>query len=226
MFKINIIFILLSFISGCTSTYVHIINQGYSEKEVQAISQKLAALNIEVHRSDIAIPKHFPPTVITTNPSFSHLTLLHDIENVLADFNINRTEHYQLAQGRHFYNIGHIGLYLRNDNNKTPSMPPYLRTQLCKNADATLMFEQSGQYTLEYENLATNDEKIISLQGSYRYDGKQLSMEYEGQPIQRFAFEQQKKMTHIGERPADVYMPLVSSTLSVLNCEFLIIYMN
>lgn len=227
MFKTIIVAVTLLFIvTACTSKQVYIINHGYSAKDIAALSLALKNINVVVHESDILIPKSFSSTVIATNPSFNDSVLLAKIKLILNEFNMGGAEHFQLAQGRHFYSSGNIGLYLRNDNNFEPIMPAYLRTQDCASEDATLMFKRSGEFILEYEANPIDNEELISFHGHFLYDGKQLRLLVNENVIQQFTYHQEMKNTHLGDRLADVYIPNLSASQPVLNCEFLIIYMN
>jgi hypothetical protein len=225
-FTFTIILISILFLSGCSQTYLHIVNQGYSEQKINALKVKLNKYPIKVFDSSIPIPKAFPASTIATNPNFSDLKLLNSIESELLSLNTNNLTHLTFAQGKHFYSVNHIGLYLRNDDNIKPVMPAYLRTQYCRYADATIMFKGDGRFAVEFEKDAYEDELVI-VNGAYTFDGTNLQMITDDNVTQSYIFSKEMKETQFGERPADVYKPKSTlSAIEALNCEFLIIYME
>jgi hypothetical protein len=106
------------------------------------------------------------------------------------------------------------------------AMPPYIRTQFCENADATLMFSDNGEFVLEYEK-NNYDEVLTQVVGQFSYDGQRLALLTKAGESQQFQYSRERKPTYKGDRPADVYKPEnKSNLLKPFNCEFLIIYMN
>lgn len=224
-FKLGI-FGILSLLSACSQTYVHVINQGFSDEKLVSITKQLNNLDLVVIRENITIPSEFPAATIATHPNFSNLELFHQIESIVVDQGISKLQHLTFAQGRHFYNEQHIGLYLRNEDDKSHVMPAYLRTQYCKFADATIMFKNNGRFVLEFEK-GKYEDGLAVVQGSYIFDGRRLSITTDNEQSQFFLLHQEMKQTHLGQRQADVFKPSTENkNLQPLNCEFLIIYME
>ncbi|WP_085299814.1 hypothetical protein [Cognaticolwellia mytili] len=213
-------------LTACSNTYVHLVNEGYSEKEIKDLTGKLNQLPIKIVNSRITIPKEFSPSTISTHPSFTDISLLAEINSVLVSSNFASLAHLTFAQGKHFYSENHLGLYLRNESNITPIMPAYLRTQSCAFADGTIMFSNDEEFVLEFEK-GPYEEDFILIKGLYNFDGKRLQLSTHTGISQSYAFSQEMKQTQFGERPADVFTPQKQlKTLKALNCQFLIIYMD
>lgn len=223
--KLSMLF-MVGLLSSCSQTYIHIVNQGYPENKVTTITQRLIELDVNVQRSDIVIPAEFPSTVIATHPNFSQIELFNAIESILKSENLSKPQHLAFAQGRHFYNERHIGIYLRNEESQKAIMPAYLRTQYCSFADATIMFKNNGRFLLEFEK-GKYDEGLEVVNGDYIFDGQRLSVTTDSEVSQVYLFHQEMKPTHLGLRSADVFKPVnEDNNLKPLNCEFLIIYMD
>ncbi len=216
----------LLFLLGCSQTQLHIVNQGYSNEYINALTGKLSKLDVAIVESHVAIPETFSNSTIATNPNFMNIKLLESIEAILQLSDIDSPAHLTFAQGKHFYSSNHIGLYLRNKNNIKPMMPAYLRTQYCEFAEATMMFLNDGSFAVEFETSAY-DEKLAVIKGNYSFDNKYLQLVTEHGASQSYILSREMKQTQFGERPADVFKPEHTvSVLKALNCEFLIIYME
>lgn len=226
--KFNIVLALgfMCCLSACSNTYLHLISKGYSEEQVAKIISKLEKLPVKVVRSTVSIPATFPFAVVATNPNFTDLELLRDVESILLESGIKTPSHLTFAQGKHFYNANNLGLYLQNNDNIQPEMPSYLRTQYCQFADATIMFGRTGEFVLEYEK-GKFDEGLALVNGRYSFDGKVAKLTTESGLFQAFILRKEMKVTQFGERPADVFKPTKNTIeLPALNCQFLIIYMD
>lgn len=221
-----VVLVLFCLLTACSQTYIHITNQGFSKEKISAIERQLLALNVKVKHTDIAVPEEFSTTTVTTHPSYRQLSLLQAIESILLAENLSKPQHLTFAQGRHFYNENHIGLYLRNENNTKAVMPPYLRTQYCAFSDATIMFKKNGRFILEYEKGAY-EEELALVNGNYIFNGKQLKIKTDDDISQSYWLSRELKQTHMGQRNADVFKPKADTLeLAPLNCEFLIIFMD
>jgi hypothetical protein len=216
----------LLFLASCSKTHLHIVNQGYSNEQINVLTKRLSKLDVKVVQSNISIPKAFPTSTITTNPNFTDIELLKRIESIVFASGIDNPAHLTFAQGKHFYSINHLGLYLRNEKNIKPVMPAYLRTQFCEFSDATIMFSSDGKFILEYENSAYEDELAVA-NGRYTFDGINLQLAIKDEIAQSYVLKREMKNTHLGKRPADIYKPQrLFPDLKALNCEFLIIFMD
>jgi hypothetical protein len=221
-------FVLVSllFLTGCSQTRLHIVNQGYSTEYISVLAEKLSKLDVVIVESRVSIPDTFSDSTVATNPYFINIELLESIEAILQLSDIDSPEYLTFAQGKHFYSRNHVGLYLRNKNNIKPIMPAYLRTQYCEFADATIMFSNDGRFALEFERSAY-EEKLVVIKGNYSFDNKYLQLVTEHGVSQSYILNKEIKHTQLGERPADVFKPKsMHSGLELLNCEFLIIYME
>ena len=225
-FSFYLILVSLLFLMACSQTQLHIVNQGYSEERINSLISKLKKLDVSVVKSNVTIPNNFPNSTVATNPSFTDINLLNSIESLFLASGIESPSHLTFAQGKHFYNVNHLGVYLRNESNVVPTMPPYLRTQYCEFTDATIMFSRDGRFVLEFEK-ATYDEELAIVKGNYAFDSVSLQLITDHKISQSYSLKREMKQTQLGERPADVFKPdAINSALPALNCEFLIIYME
>ena len=221
-------------LSGCSTTKLHLVSQGYSAQQVNQLKNELTNQGINVSISSITMPNEFPNSAIAMSPSYDDLTFIEKVQKVLRKQGFEEAVELKFAQGKHLYNINHLGLYLRNPLNNTHQMPPYLRTQYCKNADSTLMFTPNGKFVLEYDG-ATYEEPLQKVYGDYIFDGRTLrlvSLEHSNNnqhniQSQQFTLRKESRSTPSGDKPADVFKPENKNhSLKQLNCDFLIIYMN
>ncbi len=236
--KLCCYFLLFFYLSGCTKTKLHLVNQGYSDKQMNELATALKNQGIDVTLSTISMPKEFPSSAIALNPNFRDSSFLDKIQTILIAQDFEQATELRFAQGNHFYGPNHVGLYLRNELNSNSKMPPYLRTQYCKNADSTMMFKANGEFILEYE--AKNyDDKLQQVHGKYSFNGRKLTLSLHSSSNSSrneakehtFILHQETRPTPFGDKPADVFKPQnniteKSHTLKQLTCDFLIIYMN
>ncbi|XQW83714.1 hypothetical protein ACOYR1_11230 [Thalassotalea piscium] len=225
--------LLLTILCACSSTKVKLISQGYSTDVIENLVSTLRQAGIETDISTVAIPKTFSDVTLAMNPSYRDLNQLDEIKVILAQQGFSVPQEFRFAQGKHFYTGNNIGLYLKNTNSVTHQPPSYLRTQYCPSADGTIQFLSDRKFVVEYENQGedhlqrTGDESFHYIHGDYTFDGKELTLVLTDHSSHHYSFLQQNENTHLGPRPADILIPLDEhEKFSVLNCRFLIIYMD
>ena len=232
--NIALICFLVFSLAGCSKTKLHLVNEGYSIQQVDKLTNELTHQGIEVTVSTLPIPSEFPNNSLAMNPGFSDLSFISVIQNILTEQGYSRAAELRFTQGKHFYNLGHVGLYLRNPLDSTSKMPAYLRTQYCKSADSTIMFTSNGKFILEFDG-KTYDAPLQEIRGNYIFDGNTLTLQpyfKEGSQqnklaMQHFSFYREQRATPFGDKPADVFKPHHKShSVKQLNCDFLIIYMD
>jgi hypothetical protein len=226
--KFNLYGYILFFIvlSGCTNTKLHIVNQGYSDTKINQLTLALANEGVDVIISNLTIPTSFPDSALALNPNFRDLSFINAIQHTLTKQGFPTATELRFAQGKHFYSTSHLGLYLRNKLDRSSRMPPYLRTQYCKNADSTIMFKPNGEFTLEYES-NNYDEQLKQVKGRYTFVGKKLTLRPHRLKAQHFTLYKETRPTPFGDKPADVFKPKNKShKVKQLKCDFLIIYMD
>jgi len=224
----GLLIICILLLSACQSPKVYIINQGYSDQKISQFKQAFKVQGLIVIESQVDIPKEFSDVALATNIGFSDQTLINQVQQILNQFGLSQTEHYRFKQGNHYYSNNNIGIYLKNPNRSDEeNLPPYLTTQNCAFADATLQFIKSGEFVLEYENRPYTDDKLYKLSGLWRYvDGK---LTLTGESIESQVYQQSNvtMQTHLGLRPGEEFKPQTTSNkFSALNCEYSIIYMD
>lgn len=214
------------FLTGCAKTQLHLINQGYTNEQLDKLTATLKSQGVNVTMSQVPIPSEFPDSALALNPSFSNIEFINTIQQSLAAHNFSTATLLRFVQGQHFYNTDHAGLYLRNPNNTEILMPPYLRTQFCQDADATIMFKKNGEFIVEYEG-SSDENELNKIKGRYDFDGKNLSVKPENFIAQHFVLFKETRSTPFGDKSADVFKAQNKShSLQPLKCDFLIIYMN
>jgi len=223
-----LLIILLLVLSGCQSPKIYIINQGYSENQISSFKQAFKEQGLAVYESQVNIPKEFSDVALATNIGFSDQKLINKVQSILNKSGLTQAEHYRFKQGNHYYSDNNIGIYLNNPNRlNKEDLPPYLTTQNCDFADATLQFIKSGEFVLEYENRPYTDDKLHKTSGFWRYKNNKLTLT--GKSIESQAYQQSNEtmQTHLGLRPGEVFKPQINTnSLPALNCEFSIVYMD
>lgn len=219
---------LLVMIGGCQSLTIHVTAQGIKAERLEILRQSLSEVADEVVITELTIPKEFPNTVIAVNPAYVDYARLASIQDMLWSQNYGVATELRFAQGNHFYLNSNIGIYLRHPAlQRVPIIPPYLRTQYCDFADATLMFNKDNSFKLEYENTEDIMGDLLTSTGVWQFDGQRLLLfGAKGEQLQQYDLSRQMKETQWGPKPADIYVARDVSNLSPLNCEFLIIYMQ
>lgn len=119
-------------------------------------------------------------------------------------------------------------MYLKNPNRlDKEDLPPYLTTQDCITADATLQLNKSGKFVLEYENRPYTDDKLHKISGIWRYVARKLTLTGKFIEPQSYQQSHETMKTHLGLRPGEVFKPQINTnSLPALNCEFSIVYMD
>lgn len=227
---LNLLLVLI-LIVGCSSTKVHLINQGYPTERINSLLVAFEQQNIDAVISKATVPNEFSDVALALNPNNTDYASIEKIKRILAQQQLSVVEEFRFAQGRHFYSGKNIGVYLKDPS--ITVMPSYLRTQYCSTADATFQFLIEGQFVIEYEvkdinmPVTENEAPLRKLHGDYFFDGQQLKLKVENHIVQKYSFSKQLKDTYLGSRTADVFTPLLKNKdLGVLNCELLIIYMD
>lgn len=221
--------ILLSLLlAGCTSNkihYIHLVHQGVPQTKIDKLTSSLMQQGYRVELSDILIPQNFANTAISINPGTRDFQGIADIKRSLTDLAFLPATEYRFAQGRHFYNTQHVGIYLKSSNQK-PTMPLFIATDACPNIQATLMFPTgASHFILEFDT--DENDQLIKVEGEWRLSADILSLQTSTGLMQEFHYSRQKKATPFGIREADVYTPrLPDNQLAAFNCEFSIIYMS
>ncbi|WP_372770958.1 hypothetical protein [Pseudoalteromonas sp.] len=227
----HLVLLSLFLLTACANTQLHLVTKGYSKSEVAALktslSEQLEGEKIDVVLSEIAIPKNFPNATLALNPNFNQPEIIARLDNWLVVNGHKTSQEFRFSEGNHYYSKSHLGLYLRKPGTERQvDLPPYLRTQYCDVADGTLALNKNGQAILEYELTGNGSDKIDVLNGQWLFVSNQLSVDFK-YLNQTFTLVKEEKQTHLGPRPADVFRPTKQlAKKHILNCEFLIIYMN
>jgi len=224
----KILFITLSFILSACSTQVHLVTEGYPKKKVDSLKQQLIEKGYQVNIQNIAIPAEFPNSVIAINPSYQNFAAINELTLLLDSLAFATTVERRFGQGRHFYSVNNIGLYLRNPNiDPADAMPPYLRTQYCNKGDANLEFKKNGEFTLETEHYVNDDYVLDYKSGKWWLTNRVLTLKLDNGTTAKFIKDQQQVETYQGMQPADVFLPKKQNAeLKQLSCKFIIIYMD
>lgn len=218
-------------LTACANTQLHLVTKGYSKSEITALksslSEQLVKQKIDVVLSDIPLPAMFPDASLALNPTYNQPDVIALLDNWLLANGHKTSREFRFSEGNHYYSKAHLGLYLRKPGSKEQvDLPPYLRTQYCDVADGTLALNKDGQVVLEYELLGDGRDKIDTLKGQWFFADNHLTVDFKNLS-QTFTLAKEEKQTHLGPRPADVYKPIKQlSKKHILNCEFLIIYIN
>ncbi|MBU2968100.1 hypothetical protein KO527_01850 [Pseudoalteromonas sp. C2R02] len=224
----GLLIILLVLLFGCQSPKIYIINQGYTKKQVSDFKNAFKLQGLAVYESQVNIPQEFSDVSLATNIGFSDQKLINQVQSVLNEFGLSNAEHYRFKQGNHYYSDNNIGVYLKNPNRLNKAeLPPYLTTQNCIAADATLQLSNSGKFVLEYENRPYTDDKLNKKSGFWRYVDSKLTLTGESIESQSYQQSHETMKTHLGLRPGEVFKPQMNNhSLPALNCEFSIVYMD
>ena len=221
----------LLLLTACANTQLHLVTKGYSNSEIEALknslSEQLVDEKIDVVRSSISIPSNFPNASLALNPSFNQPEVIANLDKWLVANGHKTSREFRFSEGNHYYSKAHLGLYIRKPGTEGQvDLPPYLRTQYCDVADGTLALNKDGEAILEYELIGDGSDIIDTLNGQWLFENNQLSVDFRT-INQTFKLVKQEKETHLGPRPADVYKPMQQlAKKPILNCEFLIIYIN
>jgi len=190
-------------LSACAGTTVHIIEHGIKTEKVSELEEQLAALGYAVERSDALVPDSFADVSIATNPSVTDPAVLAPIITTLSNMGWEDPKKYQFAQGNHFYHNNHIGVYLRNPDQRL--MPPIMGSRKCGAFSATLEYGLSGEAIFEYEVVNRDDEVLQSnvFKGRYAAADDKLTLSIPSLINQTFVIQSDRVDTHVGLRRAD-----------------------
>ena len=224
----GLLIILLVLLFGCQSPKIYIINQGYTHNQVSNFKNAFKLQGLSVHESQVNIPQKFSDVSLATNIGFSDQKLINQVQSILNEFGLSNAEHYRFKQGNHYYSDNNIGVYLKNPNRlDKEDLPPYLTTQDCMSADATLQLNKSGEFVLEYENRPYTDDKLHKILGFWLYVARKLTLTGKSIEPQSYQQSHETMKTHLGLRPGEVFKPQINTnSLPALNCEFSIVYMD
>lgn len=226
LFRQGLLLLSLIILSACQQRQAILITQGVEPVKIKAIETALIQSGWQVSQSPIAIPTEFPDTVIATNPAFRDTQAIADIENILKGQGFTKPATYKFAEGKHFFSMDNVGIYLRNSEQTSRPLPPsFIRTDHCAAGDATLNLTPQGQAVLEYEKPVNGNFELEQHTGTWDFDGVQLKVHL-NHTQQEFLLTHEQRNTWRGPSPADIYTPIQDSNFKVLNCTFLLIYLE
>ncbi len=193
------------------------------------VGQALADAKLVVEENvEQGIPDKYGDASLGVNPGFKDRTLLDKLKSIIYGVGYLQIDEYRWAEGSHYYSPGHVGLYLRSRVHEGGyRMPPFLRTRKCQHGDATLQFLPDGRLVLEYEKDSDTLE-LARRSGQWKLIGSDLRVTFDDSRInQEFRLQRRQVETYLGMRPADVFTPnRAIEGMALLNCPYLIIYMN
>ncbi len=222
----GLLLVSLTLLSGCQQRQAILIVQGVEPIKVKTIETALIQSGWRVSQSPIAIPAEFPDAVLATNPAYRDTQAISDIKNILKGQGFTEPTEYKFAEGKHFFSMNNIGIYLRNSEQALqPLQPDFIRTDHCAAGDATLNLSPQGQAVLEYERPINDNFELEQHTGTWQFDGAQLSVTL-NRAQQVFKLTHEQRPIWRGLSPADIYTPIQDSNFKVLNCTFLLIYLE
>lgn len=216
----------LTLLSGCQQRQAILIVQGVEPIKVKAIETALMQSGWQVNQSPIAIPAEFPDAVLATNPAYRDTQAISDIKNILKGQGFTEPTEYKFAEGKHFFSTNNVGIYLRNSEQTSSALPPsFIRTDRCAAGDATLNLTPQGKAVLEYEKPTNDNFELEQHTGTWTFDGIKLQVQF-NHAQQTFLLTHEQRDTWRGPSPADIYTPSLDADVKVLNCTFVIIYLE
>lgn len=226
LFRQGLLLVSLLILSACQQRQAILITQGVEPVKVKAIETALIHSGWQVDQSTIAIPAEFPNAAIATNPAYRDTQAITEIENILKGQGFTELTEYKFAEGKHFFSMNNIGIYLRNSEQVSQPLPPsFIRTDHCASGDATLNLTPQGQAVLEYERPINDNFELEQHKGTWDFDGEQLKVQL-NHTQQAFLLTHEQRPIWRGLSPADIYTPTQDSDFKVLNCTFLLIYLE
>ena len=211
----------LVLLTGCVQRHAFISANGVEPTKLDALSQQLEAQGWQVTLTQLEIPAEFSDTSIAINPAQQNQDAIEQLITLLQQLGFNQPQTYKFAEGKHFYSIDNIGLYIRGS--QPAVMPPnWLRSDNCKEGDTLLALSPGGNVTLEHEALDTELEQLDSYQGQWQFDGERLTITLLGQE-QHYSRSDITRTTWRGDSPAQLFTPLKEVEFTPLNCHFIII---
>lgn len=191
---------------GCGKTTIHIVEQGIEPKKVNKLISELKEQGFNVKRSNGLVPDEFGSVAVATNPSVTSSELLSSVYGVLDSLGFDYPTHYQFAQGNHFYSAQHMGLYLKDPEQRL--MPPIMGSRRCGNYSATLEYFLDGKMTYEYEIQDQNGDIVDegTFKGKFVATRATVTLIFDALPKMTLPIESDLVMTHVGQRRADYIM--------------------
>lgn len=209
---------------GCAQQHAFISANGVKPAKLNALGQQLEAQGWQVTLTQLEIPAEFSDTSITMTPAQQNQDAIELLITQLQQLGFNQPQIYKFAEGKHFYSIDNIGLYIRGS--QSTAMPPsWLRSDNCTAGDTLLALSSGGNVTLEHEALDTELEQLDSYKGQWLFDGETLTihiMEHQ----QDYIRKEIMRKTWRGNSPAQLFTPQRISQFTPLNCSFIIIEME
>lgn len=208
-------------LNGCAQQHAFISSNGIESAKLDALSQQLEAQGWKVTLTQLEIPREFPDTSIAINPAQQNQYAIEQLIALMQELRFGEPHIFKFAEGKHFYSINNIGLYIRGS--QPVSMPPsWLRSDNCEEGDALLSLKSAGSVTLEYDPFDADLEQLNSYQGRWQFDGETLNvhiMEHQ----QDYIRKEIMRKTWRGYSPAQLFTPLKEVEFAPLNCHFIII---
>ena len=209
---------------GCAQQHAFISANGVKPSKINALSQQLEAQGWQVTLTQLEIPAEFSDTSIAMNPAQQNQDAIEQLITLLQQLGFNQPQTYKFAEGKHFYSIDNIGLYIRGSQS-TATPPNWLRSDNCTGGDTLLALNPGGNVTLEHEVLDTELEQLDSYQGQWQFDGETLVIHIMDHQ-QHYLRTEITRQTWRGDSPAQLFTPLKEVEFAPLNCSFIIIEME
>lgn len=212
-------------LSGC-ATKVHLITQGYQEDDIARISHQLRAKGFNVERSTSSIPNSYPNSVIAMHPAHKPTLDMTTLQSFLIENTFDAAAELRFGQNRHYYNQGHVGLYLRHpDVNPNAVMPYYVESVGCKTGYATLAFQPDKTMLLETEIRIGNKLELHTEHGRWLFDGSLLTITLNNNQLAKFSQRKIIRDTALGPKLALLYSPTTNNHQNdALKCHFEVVF--
>jgi hypothetical protein len=214
-------------LSGC-ATKVHLITQGYQKDDIAKISQQLREKGFDVERSTSLMPNSYPSSVIAMHPAHQSALDMTTLQSFLTDNAFEVATELRFGQNSHYYNQGHVGLYLRHPNvNLNAVMPYYVESVGCKTGYATLAFQPDKTMLLETEVRINNKLELHTEYGRWLFDGSLLTITLNNNQMAQFSQRKISRETALGSKPALLYSPTTNNHQNdALKCHFEVVFIN
>jgi len=226
MFKFFVLFFVM-LLSGCANT-VHLISQGYDHAQLSYISEQIQELGFSVEYSNVDVPAHYSSTTLALNPAHSSSDDIPKLQQMLHELGMTPAQELRFGANKHFFNNGHIGLYLRHpDISPSAIMPPYLESVNCPTGYATLAFAAKQRLYLETGVNVDGELQLITTPGHWFFNGATLSITLNQHPPALFSKSEVSRETALGQRPALLFTPTtLTHQAPALRCQFEVVFMN
>ncbi|MBL4915417.1 hypothetical protein L2719_10905 [Shewanella schlegeliana] len=223
MYRITI-FLCFCLLSACAQQQAFLTTQGVSQVKIEALTKQLNEQGWRVTQTNLPIPNEFTNATVAANPAQENQADIEQVVSTLELLGFSDPQTYKFAEGKHFYSIDNIGIYLRTG--QTNLQPPsWLRSDDCIYGDALLAFNPNGQVTLEHEPTHTESDRLDSYVGVWVLDGSRLKINL-SQGEQSYISSNITRRTWRGVSPAQLFTPIEKAKFSPLNCSFIIIEME